>query len=396
MKKKLKIAYFLDNFYPQINGVVTSSINTAFEMSRRGHEIFGIVPTTTKKIKLPEDYFPFPVHFQKGFTAFFYPDFIFTYPFSKKIFNLVKDFSPDIVHFHAPFTIGYQAIGIAKSLKIPVVGTFHTFFAEPEYLKVIGVEDSKFLQKVGWWYSNGFFNRCDAVVSPGIETANFLLRKDLKNYLTIISNGVELQKFKNFKFTEKYPVEIKNDDDWILYIGRISEEKCLDVLINSFQIVLKEKQSARLLIVGNGPALHKLEKKVRKKNLDGKVIFTGAVPNKDLLESGLLKKMKLFVTASTSENQPMTIIESIMFGLPIVGVNAKGVPELIEDNGFIVTPNSPQEMAEKILQILNNKDLQKQFSNRSLELAEKYDIVKTTDKMEELYYNMIESFNTKI
>ena len=46
--------------------------------------------------------------------------------------------------------------------------------------------------------------------------------------------------------------------------------------------------------------------------------------------------MKLFITASTSENQPMTILESIMFGIPIIGVDAKGIPELIDKNGFIV------------------------------------------------------------
>jgi len=228
------------------------------------------------------------------------------------------------------------------------------------------------------------------VVSPGIETAKFLVHKELKNYLTIISNGIEYQKYLTFQSTYKFPIEIKDDEEWLVYIGRVSEEKCLDVLIASFEIVNKEKNNTRLVIIGGGPAKNKLEKKAKKKNLDGKIVFTGAIPNKDLLESGILKKMKMFVTPSTSENQPMTILEAMMFGLPIIGVNAKGVPELVEGNGFIVQPNNPGEMADKILETLNNKELHKKFSDLSFELAKKYDIQKTSDKMEDLYFKMID------
>jgi 1,2-diacylglycerol 3-alpha-glucosyltransferase len=395
MKRPLKIAYFLDNFYPQINGVVTSSINTIFEMSRRGHEVNCIASSLKKKLDYTEDFFPFHLYNQKGFKAFFYPDFTFTYPFSEKIFRIIKNFDPDIFHFHAPFTIGYQALNIAKKLNKPVVGTFHTFFAEPEYLSIVGMKHSIILQKIGWWYSNQFFNRCDTVISPGLATANFLLEKELNNNLVVISNGVNKNKYLNFKFTEKFQVEIKDDEDWLLFIGRISEEKCIPVLLDSFKIIFRKNPRARLLIIGDGPSRKKYINMTTKNNLNRVVVFTGSIPNNDLLESGILKKMKLFVTPSTSENQPMTIIEAITFGLPIVGVNAKGIPELIEGNGFIVPPGDPEIMANKILEILDNKELHRKFSEKSLELSEKYNIKNTTDKMEELYYKVIEDHKNK-
>jgi len=393
MNKKLSIAYFFDNFFPQINGVVTSSINTANEMVKRGHSVIAVAPYTRPFENYQDDFFPHPLILQNGFEAAFYPDFIFTYPFSGKVFKSIKNFKPDIIHFHAPFTIGYQGIRIANILKIPVIGTFHTFFAEPEYLKVINMEKSKLLKNIGWWYSNEFFDRCDEVVSPGIATADFLIKENLKTPVSIISNGVEVDKYRNFNFTNNFPIQIDDSCNYLIFVGRISEEKCLPVLFKSIEIIKSKFDNIRLIVVGGGPLLEKYKKMISDNNLDKYIKFTGMVPNKILLESGVLTKMKMFVTPSTSENQPMTIIESIMFGLPIVGANAKGNPELIEDNGFKTKPNDSEDMAEKILTLLNNEELRSQFSKKSIELREKYNIVNTSNKMEELYYKVISNFN---
>lgn len=394
MNKKLNIAFFLDNFFPQINGVVTSSLNTALELSRRGHSIYIIAPNAKSKDidEFKDKYYEFPTQYENGFSAYFYPDFKFTFPFSNKPLKILKKFKPNIIHFHAPFTLGYQAIRAARKFGIPVVGTFHTFFAEPEYLSLIGMENSKFLINFGWWYSNQYFNRCDAVVSPGKDTAKFLMKKDIKNKVHIISNGVDVQKYSNFSFNEKLlPIDIKKEEDWILFIGRLSKEKSLDVLLDAVSKVISKRKNTRLLIVGNGPYKNEMEQTAIKKGIRDKIHFTGMIPNSCLLSSGIIKKMKLFATASTSENQPMTILESIMFGLPIVGVDARGIPELIDKNGFVVKPNKANEMANKIIEILENKELHNKFSKRSIELRKMYDIQTTTNYIEKLYLDLISS-----
>jgi len=394
-KSKLKIAYFLDNFFPQINGVVTSSINTAKEMSHLGHKIFGIVPSIKKSLDYEEDYFPFPTYIQNGFEASFYPDFIFTFPFSNSLFKAVKSFLPDIIHFHAPFTIGYQAIRIARKLKIPVVGTFHTFFAEPEYLDVIKLGKLKLFQFIGWWYSNQFFDRCDAVVSPSNATASILKNNNLKKHipLHIISNGIEYSKYSNFNFVNKFPIEIDEKDRYAIYVGRVSNEKCLNVLFNAVSLI-KDSHNLKLIIVGGGPDLEKHKNEIKLKNLDKNIFFTGMIPNKELLESGIFHKVKFFVTASTSENQPMTILESMMFGLPIIGPDAKGIPEMIEHgNGLIFKSNDVEDLANKMKIFLDDEDLRIKCSKRSIELIPNHDIKNTTQIMEKLYYDTIENYN---
>jgi len=393
-KNKLRIAYFFDNFFPQINGVVTSSINTAKEMSILGHKIFGVFPSLKKNLVYEDDYFPFPTYMQIGFEASFYPDFIFTFPFSNSLFKALKSFLPDIIHFHAPFTIGYQAIRIAKKLKIPVIGTFHTFFAEPEYLDVIKLGKFKLFQSIGWWYSNQFFDRCDAVVSPSNATASILKNNNLKKHipLHIISNGIEFSKYSNFNFNNKFPVEINEKNRYAIYVGRVSNEKCLNVLFNAISLI-KDSHNLKLIVVGGGPHLEKYKKEIKLKNLDKNIFFTGMISNKELLESGIFQKMKFFVTASTSENQPMTILESMMFGLPIIGPDAKGIPEMINrGNGLIFKSNDVEDLANKMKIFLDNEDLRISCGKKSVELITNHDIKNTTKIMENLYYDTIERF----
>ena len=391
----MKVAYLFDNFYPQVNGVVTSSINTFNEMKRQGHEVIAFAPRPKRADmkKYPSDYFPENLYWINAIPAYFYPDFYFSNPFSHKVYKIIRDFKPDLIHFQGPMSFGYMAIRIARKLGVPVIGTFHTFFDEPEYFRVIGCEKVKLFQIWGWAYTNAFFDRCDAVVSPGIQTASILKEKNSHGNITIVSNAVEVKKYQNFTFTGQTFFNEDPNKDYIIYTGRVSEEKCLEVLLDAMSLVVKQRPNTVLVVVGGGPSRQKLIKKASKMGIADNVIFTGMIPNKNLLESGLLSRMKLFVTPSTSENQPMTIIEAIAFGLPIVGVNAKGVPELIEDNGIIVEPNKPPLLADAILKILTDPALHKQYSERSIALSENYDIANTTKKMLELYNKTIEEYN---
>jgi len=103
----------------------------------------------------------------------------------------------------------------------------------------------------------------------------------------------------------------------------------------------------------------------------------------------LLSQAKVFATASTSENQPMTILEAMIFGLPIVGVNAKGIPEMIEGNGFVCPPEDPEAMAACLLTLLTDEELRLRMSGVSKQLAEMYSIENTTEQMIRLYREQI-------
>jgi glycosyltransferase involved in cell wall biosynthesis len=203
----------------------------------------------------------------------------------------------------------------------------------------------------------------------------------------VISNGIALQESQKLTESEKNKIRQKYGlkDKVMLFIGRVSVEKCIDVVMRAAKKVFEKRNDTTLLIVGSGPALEDLKNLAKTMGIEENTVFTGSIPHDELIASGLFEISRFFVTASTSENQPMTIIEACMLGLPLIGVDAKGVPEMIEDNGFVAAPGNHEQMAGFMEQLLADDELHKNMSEKSKIRGAGYDIRKTTDQMEELY-----------
>jgi len=111
----------------------------------------------------------------------------------------------------------------------------------------------------------------------------------------------------------------------------------------------------------------------------------GRVNHQDLPGSGLYEVSKAFVTASASENQPLTIIEAMAKRLPIIGVSARGVTELINGNGLLALTGDKNDLANKIYQLISDETSRKKMSIRSAEMSQDYSLTKATGKLLELY-----------
>jgi len=385
------VAFFVDNFYPQFNGVLTSYMNTLNELARRGHEILVVAPKIASCRRYDPKSFPYPLLYKKGIPAFFYPDFRLTWPFSPTSVACTRRFAADVIHFHSPLTIALQGIATARLLQIPLIGTFHTFFAETEYLKVVGLQEWRWLIKAGWWYNNLLYDKCDVVISPAKWTAAELTAHKARARIRVIPNGIEFSRYANLvPDRAALPVSLPPEAEIVIYVGRVSREKSIDVLIKAMERVMPLRPRAHLVIVGDGPARRELTDFAAARGLADRVTFTGMIKNDQLLGSGLLAQAKVFATASTSENQPMTILEAMIFGLPIVGVDARGVPEMIQDNGFVCPPDNPGQMGECLLRLLVDEELRRDMSLVSKRLAAEYSIERTTNRLVDLYRETID------
>jgi len=405
----LKIAYFLDSFYPQVNGVLVSAYNTMQEMANRGHEIAMIAPRpldpgSFDEKKWMEEHGVRELFLVKGKQAFFYPDFIYTKTFSWKIFHALRDFGVQITHFHSPWTLGMMGIRMAGALKVPSVGTFHTFFAEPEYIanaamfRFFGLDRAKWFQRVAWKYNNNlFYKRCTRIVACGEYPRQALLEQGFpEEGITVVYNGLDLSRYAGIdprKPVCPLPVALEPDKRYIVYTGRLSVEKSLRVLADAVKIVADRREDVRWLVIGHGPDREALEEYVRSIGLEGKTIFTGAIPNEVLMGSGLLGRCALFATASKTEAQPVSILEAMLFGLPVVGVASHGTPDLLRyDNGILVPPDNPQELAAGMLGLLEDPELCRRLSQNARRTIDRFDIRKTTGQMEALYQRVIADY----
>jgi glycosyltransferase involved in cell wall biosynthesis len=138
------------------------------------------------------------------------------------------------------------------------------------------------------------------------------------------------------------------------FVGRLSEEKSVKILIDAMSIVIKQIPDADLTIVGTGPQEKFLREYCTQLNIDKSVFFTGYREN----SFHELKEMDLFVLPSRTEGCPIVILEAMAMGLPVVATRVGGNMELVEDftTGLLVPHGDAEKMAEAILQLICDKE----------------------------------------
>jgi 1,2-diacylglycerol 3-alpha-glucosyltransferase len=395
----MKIAIFSDAFPPQVNGIVTHLTESVNMFLCRKHRLLFFAP---KQPKIPKNFSlgkGIELYTLKSFPLMVYENWRITLPFSPFVLFKIKSFKPDVIHFHTPFTIGLNGIVAAKILKIPLVGTFHGYFMEPEYLRIanldkFSLDKSPTINNLGWQYARLFYNRADVIVAPSQYT-----KLDLENHkfappIQTISNGISLSKI-NGHGVISHINRIFLPKNYFLYAGRISKEKSLDVLINAFSQFSKINQAVHLVLVGDGPAKNELKNLVSFHNLTSRIHFVGIVEHDILIKSNILRNAIAFVTTSKSETQAISALEALGFGLPLIGVKSRAVPELIDGNGILCGPDNIQQISQALHMIINNKTLRIEYSRRSLQIAKKHSIDITVGKLEALYEGLILKKSTK-
>jgi 1,2-diacylglycerol 3-alpha-glucosyltransferase len=263
---------------------------------------------------------------------------------------------------------------------------------EPEYLQIAKINfGTQYVSRFLWSFARTFSNACDAIVCPTDFVKNDLKRHKFSKPLYICSNGLDIDTSMKRKkdlaaFISQYDL---NPEKTALYVGRLSAEKSLDELIESFGLVIKQVLDAKLLIVGDGPLMKDLAALVIKQKLSGKVIFTGQINHQDILDIGIFNAASVFVSCSRSEVQPMSMIEATTFGLPMVVVKARGAGDMVEKNGYVVKAGDKQAFADAVAKILDDKKLQEKLSQQALRFAEKYRVATATQEMVKVYEKVI-------
>lgn len=384
----MKIAIFTDTFLPQVNGVVTATINLAKGLSRKNHQVFIICPkfkNETKEFEHPS----IKIIRINSIPAYLYEDLRFTSLINSKLIKLLKKEKIDIIHFQTPMTLGFQAILISKILKVPLVGTFNTFFSDPQYLKHLKI-NSKLAQNMTWVYTKIFYNKCNLISSPSESTRDILIDKGFKKPIKKISYGIDFSIFDNSKWKE-----VKNkynkDGKIVVYIGRISHEKNLLYLLECMNTVLKRVTNTKMLIIGDGPQMKEIKEKIASLQLSDKVILTGKIPHEQLVKSSIFKASDLFVTASTTETFGITTLETQVNGLPCIAIKAKGTEDLIKDgiNGYLVKRGDKQKFANRVIELLTNPSIYKEMQKNTKELVKEHDLKKVIILWEKEYKKLI-------
>lgn len=387
----MRVCLFTDSFLPYISGVSSAVYNQANELARRGHEVSIFHPRPHRKdhgkavpgLDARVSVFGLPLSvptFNIPKLRFAVPLFIYTYR------RLLKS-PPDLIHVHTEFGCGLEGLLLGGWRKVPVVGTFHTFFAEPDYLKQFHIPNFAFTRKAMWKYSVAFFNRCAHIVSPSRSVKEHLVERGLSTSATVLSNGIERVQLRPQAEIDAFRASLGIDGFAFVYVGRVSPEKSLHVALEAFKRTLSANPRAKFVLVGNGPADEAVAAKIRALGLQASVIRLGRVERDRLMEENFPRLGDAFVTASKTENQPVSILEAMAFGLPLVGPRAKGIPELIQHgrNGLLFDADDVSGMAGAMTRVMQDAALRKSMGEASLEAAAAHDLEHVGDQLEAIY-----------
>ncbi|HZX19384.1 MAG TPA: glycosyltransferase [archaeon] len=381
----MNIAIFTDSYSPQINGVVTQIKNVSKELKKRGHNVLIVAPSENHKFR-DETLAGLRVLFVGSVPLPTYDDYKITLPTSKRVKKILKEFNPDLVHVHTPFGIGWMGLRYARQLKTPVIGTYHTLIPEfLMYLPIPFIKKSGFAKKVAWKYTNGFYNKCDVITTPSIAMKKEL-EKNGFNKIIVLPNAID---FKSFNAFAKKKYETKTPK--LLYFGRVSFEKNIEVVIFALKHLLWKNHNLTLTITGSGPAVKYLKEIVKEEKLEKHVFFQKPLHEKDLAKH--VASHDIFVTASTIETQGLTIAESMATGIPCVGTDFLAIPDSIKEgkNGFLFAPFDFFHCAQKIEKLLKNPSLRKKMGKNGVEFARKFSVNSIVTETEELYAETIKS-----
>lgn len=392
----MRICLFTDSFLPYISGVSSAVFNQANELAARGHEISIFHPRPKREDRLdqvaglnPEiKLFALPLSVPTPNIPklrFSVPLFLFTY-------RRLHIASPDLIHVHTEFGCGLEGMLLGRWKRVPVIGTFHTFFAEPEYLKQFHIPNFAFTRKAMWKYSVTFFNRCSHIVSPSKSVRENLVQRGLSTSTTLLSNGIERIDFRPEAEIREFRKSLGIDDFAFIYVGRISPEKSLEVLIGAFAQVLRVNPKAKLVIVGAGPSDRDIDEQLSRLGIEDSVVRVGRIERDILMKENYPLLGDVFVTASKTENQPVSLLEAMAFGLPMIGPRAKGIPELVAhgEDGLIFDPDDEYAMANAMIRLMKDDSLRSEMSAAAKRNADEHRIDKVGAKLESIYREAIE------
>ena len=273
----------------------------------------------------------------------------------KNIRALLKQYSPDIVHSN---------IGSALHVLVPVwmqgKKTVHIFTAHSMGYRIFTGAKKKLMQFAFKTCKIIPVGICDTVKKSICES--YGLSEDK---VPCVYNGVDTEKFT--------PKESYCKDGLVNFIsvGTLYGLKNHSMLIDAFSIVRKSAENVKLTIVGGGELHSALDEQIRALGLEGDVMLVGDRPN----VADYLSSADVYCCPSKVEGLPITVLEAMSVGLPIITTPAGGVVDIVKDgeNGYIVPHNDAKAMAEKMLLLASSINIIEEKGKSSRKEALQYD-----------------------
>jgi glycosyltransferase involved in cell wall biosynthesis len=376
----MRIGIMIDAYKPHVSGITRSVAVNKKALEGLGHEVvvfaFGDLdhaddePNIVRSPGLPLT------------STDYYVGFRYTNSARRRLQSM------DIVHIQHPFLSGWLAQRYCRPYNIPLVFTNHTrydLYAQA-YLRMLPEQiGATFLQA----YMPAFCSDMDLVIAPTQGLREVLAGLGVKSPVEVVPNGVDLGPFRApADPIPRSSLGFRPDDVLLIYVGRLGPEKNLTFLVRGFAAVHQAHPRAGLLIVGDGPERDNLENLVERSGLREQVRFVGMVDYS--MVRRYLAAADLFATASVTEVQPLSVIEAMASGLPVVGVRSRGVGDLVADGVTgLLSGDDLASYAAVATRLVSEKGTRRRMGLHARQAAEQYAIELTSASLESHYRHLV-------
>ena len=369
----MRIAIISEGYFPELSGVTTSLYERARHLSLMGHVVRIYAPDYTALASLYPNYRSFVGQVSPGVEVVpfdskpYYVDYTRDpKPFSfGRIAQDIRGFKPDVIHVECParLFLGFLSrpgISLAKELGVPITAIYHTnYLAYVEdykdqiaFFRVPGVDG--LLRNIMVWVYNSY----DVTMVPTPVTRDYLAEQGVGNTSLGYFYGVESQRFRPNHSAPPEAYKAVQDQVKILYVGRLTPDKQIAVLLQAFDLLCAEAGNCRFIFIGGGPEEALIRSWAGQR---GDVLLLGRIPYDEI--APYYAHADIFVSASHKENRPLTVMEAMSSGLPVVAPKAGGLIDLIdhERTGFHAEVGEPHSIASMLSRLVEDSALRQKI-----------------------------------
>lgn len=377
----MKIAFVTSTYLPTQNGVVTHVVSLKSWLEKFGHEVWVIAPK--------EDNYKDKEKNVVRINSLENP-FETTYPIPSQLTipKEIKDIRFDIIHLHHPFGVYTLARRLSKLNEAPLVFTNHTQYETyaKSYFPMF-VDTAKSYIRL---HLKNVYGKFDKIIVSTKDIEKYV-KKIYRKANTVVSpvgfNEIILNKKKEDKLDKK-TIGLKDDDFFLLYVGRVAREKNIDLLLESVEKARKTNDKIQLVLAGGGDYLSQL-----KDSAPNYVKYLGPTNPEDL--AVLYSNCDLFVSASTSETLGLVFAEAAYCGAPLLGIDSDGVRDVIKNGVNGILAKNEAEFTEELIYLSLNKHELKKLAKNSYESSLPFTSEISSKNIENIYTLLLEKKNER-
>lgn len=378
----MKIAMFTNNYLPRVSGPAHSISVLQNQLKKLNHNVIIYAPKYFQQINDSDNIIRIP--------SLNVPHHIF-YPIPLPNFSIEKHFCQyrfDIIHSHHPIFLGQLAMHFSKKYDIPLVYSYHSQW-HSYLLRFFNFFPFHLVTKIVGQLCDEYALVADAVIIPHRIFKTVFSKIDKKKVFVIpfpISDKFFDKKIKNAQAKLRKKLKLPFKSKIILAVSRISFEKNIDFLIESFALL--KKKNIFLVIIGDGVAILKIKSLIRTLDLKHRVILLGQIHSDKL--PLFYQGCDIFAQVSDFETQCLALNEAMASGCIIVAKKADYLKGVIinQKNGYLVD-GGVKKYAEALNIALSNNKNNNLFSLRIRADAKKYSAAFVTSKIEKVYKKII-------